>query len=117
MKKLIISITIAGLIIPISQAKPIFHTVEKGETFWSIAQKYYGDGKLGLKLYDRFVENGAGWIYENGGHRHDEWDDTVRPIKLSELQIGTLLFIPEIKNNMRIIDIYENRLKLNKVAK
>lgn len=88
---------IIGLLMPIVRAKPVFHKVKKGETFCSIAKLHYGNESLGLKLYDRFVRSGAGWIYENGKLRHAELDDTIRPIKPEELQIETLLFIPKLK--------------------
>ena len=97
MKRLIISLIVAGLLVPLAQANPIFHRVKSGETFWSIAKLHYKNGSLGLKLHDRFIKSGAGWVYENGEHRHEEWDDTIRPIKPEELQIRTLLFIPKLK--------------------
>ena len=97
MKRLIISLLLAGLLIPVVQAGPIFHRVRSGETFWGIAKLHYGNGNLGLKLHSHFVKSGAGWIYDNGKLRHDERDDFIRPIKPKELQIGTLLFIPKLK--------------------
>lgn len=104
MKKLIILSVVATILLVVgsavtatAQAGPIFHRVEKGETFWGIAKLYHGNGSLGLKLHDRFIKSGAGWIYDNGPTRHDESDDFIRPIRPEELQINTLLFIPKLK--------------------
>lgn len=44
-----------------------YHTVKKGDTLWSIAKKYYGDGRMYTKIYQANKDKikDAHWIYPN----------------------------------------------------
>ncbi|MFH1490667.1 MAG: LysM domain-containing protein, partial [Pseudomonadota bacterium] len=58
---IIICIVAVSLLIPLSsiKAQQLTHKVEKGDTLWSICEKYYGDADLWPKLWQMnpFITN------------------------------------------------------------